>query len=102
MIPNNIGGDIESTQLAHRDSESLVTHVKFTLLLDILTSIGGFFSFLSTFTIILITNFIKSSWFDSIKNEISSEIDDPEDGEHLSAKIKDVLSYKGIYKMNSI
>ena len=55
----NFSGSALNTQIAYRNASSKITVVKYTLILNIMTSIGGFFSFMSALILTLISLAIK-------------------------------------------
>ena len=68
-----------------------------------MTSIGGIFSFMSAITYILISVITNKQLNRSIIDVIAQEeaVDSPEARTNLVGQIKQVVSFEGIFRLNS-
>jgi hypothetical protein len=75
------------------------------MILEIMTAIGGFFSFVSALIFIAISAITQNQWWTSVKNEVAKEegvlSQTQEEREKLKAKIIDVVSFRGVYRLNT-
>ena len=89
----------------HR-ADFAVTEVNFVSILDIMSSIGGMFSFVIAVLGAVLSVFIENGWLSSILKEIirdqpdSANFDDRQK-RRITSNIRSVVSYKGIYNLNS-